>query len=113
MNHFLFSLTDQTKDENTLFGNSFHALKNLAKSLITQNDNVPVKKDEFDFSIYSAQFKKGNLSYAGVHVTLYEDSAKCSLQTLGKCKIRVNGEYTVWKNEKFALNQTLVLENSL
>ena len=87
-----FPSTDQTKDEKSLLGNSFHALKNLAKSLISQSENKPLKIDEFDFSTYSAQFRRGNLSYVGVHLTLYEDSDKCSLQTLGKCKIRANGE---------------------
>ena len=86
------SSTDQIKDEKSLLGNSFYALKNLAKSLISQSENKPLKKDEFDFSTYSAQFRKGNLSYVGVHLTLYEDSDKCSLQPLGKCKIGANGE---------------------
>ena len=39
--------------------------------------------DEINFKTYSVEHRRGNISYEGMHLTLFEDSNQCSLDQYG------------------------------
>ena len=56
----------------------------LTKSILKPGPKV----NDFNFTSFSVQHRKGNLSYIGMHLTIYDDNDKCSLDNFGsKAKV--------------------------
>ena len=62
----------------------FSILESKKPVLISKSIDEPQQESpEINFKTYSVGHRKGNISYEGMHLTLFEDSNQCSLDQFG------------------------------
>ena len=72
---------EDTSSFKSLLREGIESIKNLTKKVFSDDQSYPNLKH--NFTQFAQKQKQGNLSYVGIHVTLYEHDSQCRLDDMG------------------------------